>query len=40
VRTTRMADVVGVPLQLQKDHHGRECVFLHHINGLFATPQN
>jgi len=27
VRTTRMADVVGVPLQLQKDHHGRECVF-------------
>jgi len=27
VRTTRMVDVLEVPLQLQKDHHCRECAF-------------
>jgi len=27
VRTTRMLDVVGVPLQPQKNHHGRKCAF-------------
>jgi hypothetical protein len=27
VRTTRMVDVLGVPLQLQKVHHCRKCAF-------------